>query len=128
MTEFDAARAVTRWHVRNAGRSDSREGVDVSTLSSLGAGALLVGCFVCAPAAQADPLIPPDNAEIQYLEQARRLLPIADDPVAFNSDGELLDSGRLACYRRDVTGQVGAQVTFVSPILTQLAFIYLCPQ
>jgi hypothetical protein len=93
-------------------------------------GALLAGLgwLVAAPTAEADPLIPPTPAELQFLAQARRILPGAGDPVAFNSDGELLDQGRLVCTKRDVAGEVGTDVTYVSPIITQLAFTYLCPQ
>jgi hypothetical protein len=93
-------------------------------------GALLAGpgCLVCGPLAHADPLTPPTPAEVQYLQEARRILPGSGDPIAFNSDGELLDRGRFACYERDVVGLVGVNGTFISPIVTQLAFIYLCPQ
>jgi hypothetical protein len=104
--------------------------MDVVALVMRGSVGLLLGfgCLIGMPAAQAEPLVPLDNAEIQYLEQARRLLPLTDDPIAFSNDGELLVKGRLACYRRDSSRQVGYQGTFVPAVLTQLAFIYLCPQ
>jgi hypothetical protein len=79
-----------------------------------------------APSAQAEPLIPPTPGEIQYLDQARRVLTVSHDPAAFRSDGELLVDGRFACDKRP-TGHVGYVATFVPPALTQLAFIYLCP-
>ncbi len=100
------------------------------TLKTFMAGVLLAasGCLVVVPVAHSDPLIPPSPGELQYLDQARRLLPGSGDPVAVNSDGELLDLGRYSCFRRDSTGLIGYEATYVSPILTQLAFIYLCPQ
>lgn len=100
------------------------------TLKVLTAGVLLAapGSLVGAPGAQADPLTPPSPAEIAFLDHARRVFPGSGDPDAFNSDGELLDQGRYACMKRDLDGQVGWEATFVSPIITQLAFIYLCPQ
>lgn len=101
------------------------------TLKRLMAGVLLAGsggCLVGVPLAQADPLTPLTPAENAFLDHARRVLPGSGDPVAFNSDGELLDQGRYVCMKRDTVGQVGYEATFVSPIITQLAFIYLCPQ
>lgn len=100
------------------------------TLKMIIAGVLLAGpvCLVGIPVALAEPLIPLSPAEIKFLDHARRVLPGSGDSDAFNSDGELLDQGRYACMRRDQTGQVGWESTFVSPIITQLAFIYLCPQ
>ncbi|WP_131815186.1 hypothetical protein [Mycolicibacterium holsaticum] len=53
----------------------------------------------------------------------RRVLPGSGDPVAFNSDGELLDKGRYVCYMRDANELVGYEATLVSAIVTQLAFI-----
>jgi hypothetical protein len=79
-----------------------------------------------AESAQAEPLTPLTSGELQYLDQARRVFSISHDPVAFRSDGELLALGRYACDKR-ATGFVGDAATFVSPALTQLAFIYLCP-
>lgn len=90
--------------------------------------ALAVGALLAvAPVAHADPLVPPTPAEIAYLDQLRRVLPAARDPVAFTSDGELLDKGRYVCYMRDVNHLVGYEATLVSAVVTQLAFIYLCP-
>ncbi len=100
------------------------------TRGMLAAGALLagLGCQVAVPVAHADPLTPLTPGENQFLDQARRMFPGSGDPDAANSDGELLDQGRYACFRRDSTGQIGYEVTYVSPIVTQLAFIYLCPK
>ncbi|WP_284235541.1 hypothetical protein [Mycobacterium antarcticum] len=81
----------------------------------------------CAQSAQAEPLTPLTPAELQYLDQARRVLSVSHDPLAFRSDGELLVDGRFACDKR-ATGMVGYEATLVAPALTQLAFIYLCPQ
>lgn len=91
--------------------------------------ALLVASAVSiavAPSAQAEPLTPLAPNEIEYLDQARRVFAVSHDPVAFRSDGKLLLDGRFACDQRDL-GYVGAAATFVSPVITQLAFIYLCP-
>jgi hypothetical protein len=86
------------------------------------------GCLIGPPVALADPLIPPTPGEIQFVEQARRILPGTGDPIAFNSNGELLGRGRQACLKRDSYNAIGQDVTYVSPIITQLAFVYLCPQ
>lgn len=102
----------------------------MTTLKMLAAGLLLVGpaLLVSATVAPADPLTPPTPAEMQFLDQARRLLPIAPDSmVAFNSDGELLDQGRQACFMRD-HGRVGYEASMLPPIVTQLALVYLCPK
>ena len=80
------------------------------------------------PVAHADPLIPLTPAEVGFLDHLHRVLPGSGDPTAFNSDGEQLDKGRYACYQRDVNGLVGFEATYVSSIVTQLAFIYLCPK
>lgn len=100
------------------------------TLKILTAGVLLTvpGYVVGPPAAQADPLVPLSPAELQFLEQARSILPRAGDPIAFNSDGELLDQGRLVCVRRDDYGLVGTGATLISSVIAQLAFVYLCPR
>jgi hypothetical protein len=100
------------------------------TPKMLTAGWLLVGpaLLVSAPAAPAEPLTPPTPAEMQFLDQARRLLPIAPDSmVAFNSDGELLDQGRQACFMRD-HGKVGYESSMLPPVITHLALVYLCPK
>jgi hypothetical protein len=78
-----------------------------------------------AQSAHAEPLTPLTPSEIQYLDQARQVLTVSHDPAAFRSDGELLVDGRFACDKRS-SGQVGYG-TFLTPALTQLAFIYLCP-
>lgn len=83
--------------------------------------------FAGAPPAQAEPLTPLSPAELQYLEQLHRVLPLSHDPIAFRSDGELLNRGRYVCRQRD-QGVVGQAATLESPVITQLAFIYLCPQ
>lgn len=101
----------------------------LTTLKTLTATLLLVGpaMVTSAPAVLADPLTPPTPAEMQFLDQARRILPKAPDSmVAFTNDGELLDQGREACFLRDI-GQVGYETSVLSPVITQLALIYLCP-
>ena len=80
-----------------------------------------------AQSVHADPLTPLTPNEIQYLEQARKVMTATRDPMAFHGDGRLLVDGRYACARRP-TDMVGNSGTFVDPILTQLAFIYLCPE
>jgi hypothetical protein len=79
-----------------------------------------------AQSAQAEPLTPLTPGELQYLDQARRVFSVSHDPVAFRSDGELLVDARYACDIR-AAGFVGYAGTYVPPALTQLAFIYLCP-
>lgn len=79
-----------------------------------------------AQLAQADPLNPLTPAEVQYLEQVRRVLTISHNDIAFRSDGELMVDGRYACQQRH-SGFVGQETTGVPSAVTQLAFIYLCP-
>jgi hypothetical protein len=100
----------------------------LTTLKILTAGVLLAGsaCLVDLQVAQADPLVPPTPAEIKFLDDLHRAFPGTHDPAAFHSDGVLLDTGWLACEKRKV-GLVGFQATGVSPIITQIAFIDLCP-
>jgi hypothetical protein len=75
----------------------------LTTLKMLTTGLLLVGpaLLFSAPAVPADPLTPPTPAEMQFLDQARRLLPRAPDSmVAFNSSCVITggsDTNR-ACY------------------------------
>jgi hypothetical protein len=89
---------------------------------------LVVGASLAgAQQAQAEPLTPLSPAELQYLEQLHRVFSVSHDPIAFRSDGELLNRGRDACLQRD-RGFVGQASTLQSPAITQLAFIYLCPQ
>ncbi len=76
--------------------------------------------------ARAEPLTPLSPGEVQYLDQLRRVLSVSHDPTSFRGDGELLDAGRFACNRR-AAGFVGQPVTYLSPAVIQLAFIYLCP-
>jgi hypothetical protein len=83
--------------------------------------------FAVAQPAQAEPLTPLSPAELQYLERLHRVLPLSHDPIAFRSDGDLLNRGRNVCRQRD-QGLVGHAATLESPAITQLAFIYLCPQ
>lgn len=80
-----------------------------------------------APPAHAEPLTPLGPAELQYLQQLHRVFSASHDPIAFRSDGELLDRGRDACRQRD-GGFVGQAAALETPAITQLAFIYLCPQ
>ncbi|ASL17551.1 hypothetical protein [Mycobacterium intracellulare] len=80
-----------------------------------------------SPVAAAEPLTPLSPAEVQYLQQLRRVFTAHQDPTAFRSDGELLDQGRMVCHQRE-NGLVGAAATLVAPAVTQLAFIYLCPR
>jgi hypothetical protein len=100
----------------------------LSSRKSLCVGALVALAVNVAGAqsAQAEPLTPLTPGELQYLDQARRVLTVSHDPAAFRSDGELLVNGRYACDKR-ATGFVGSAATFMSPTLVQLAFIYLCP-
>lgn len=79
-----------------------------------------------AQPAQADPLTPLTPAEVQYLEQARAVLTMSHDNIAFRSDGELLEDGRYVCRQRQI-GLVGQEATLLPSAITQLAFIYLCP-
>jgi hypothetical protein len=79
-----------------------------------------------AQAAQADPLTPLTPAEVQYLQQVRTVLTASHNDTAFRSDGELMVDGRHACQQR-ARGFVGQEATLVPSAVTQLAFIYLCP-
>ncbi|MCX2712008.1 hypothetical protein [Mycolicibacterium sp. J2] len=88
-------------------------------------GALAVG-MTGVQSAHADPLVPPTPAEISFLDQARRVFAASHNPAAFRSDGQLLSDGWYACDKR-AAGFVGTEATLVTPALTQLAFIYLCP-
>lgn len=96
---------------------------------ALAAGLLVTSAveMIGAQSAHADPLTPLTPNEIQYLEQAHKVLAMTHDPMAFRGDGRLLTDGRYACDRRP-TGMIGSSGTFVNPALTQLAFIYLCPE
>lgn len=82
--------------------------------------------MVAAQPAHADPLLPLTQAEIDYLSHARQVFAVSHNPVSFRSDGQLLSDGWYACDKR-AAGFVGAEATLVTPALTQLAFIYLCP-
>jgi hypothetical protein len=79
-----------------------------------------------AQPAQADPLTPLTPAELQYLQQVRTVLTASHNDAAFRSDGELMVDGRYACQQR-ARGFVGQEATLVPSAVTQLAFIYLCP-
>lgn len=81
---------------------------------------------VAGPVVHAEPLTPLTPAELQYLDQLRKVFAAKHDPSAFRSDGELLTMGQFVCDKR-ATGQVGAGATFQTPAVTQLALIYLCP-
>jgi len=93
--------------------------------AGLGA-ALVLGAVTAAPV-QSEPLTPLTPAEVQYLEQLRRVFALNHDPAEFRSDGELLSYGRFSCDRR-AAGYVGQGATLMTPAVTQLAFIYLCPE
>jgi hypothetical protein len=96
--------------------------------------------IVGMPSAQAAPLTPLTPAEVQYLEKLREVLALKHDPIAFNSDGELLDDGWYVCFSRDhglaaggspnaaPPAFVGQGVTLLSPAVTQVAFAVLCPK
>lgn len=90
---------------------------------------LLAGPVLLAgrPVAQAEPLLPPNPGETEFLDYLHRVLPGTGDPLAFNNDAELLAKGRYVCYMRDTNNLVGQQATLVSATVAQLAFIYLCP-
>ncbi|WP_406813488.1 hypothetical protein [Mycobacterium sp. M23085] len=78
------------------------------------------------PPAHAEPLKPLTPGEVQYLNHAHQVYAASRNPTALRSDGELLIDGRYACDKR-AAGYVGVGATFVDPVLSQLAFIYLCP-
>jgi hypothetical protein len=101
----------------------------LSTLRWLSAGLLLAIAMSVAGAqpAQAEPLTPLTPAELQYLEQVRTVLTVSHNNLSFRSDGELLLDGRYACEKRASHGMVGQEASLVTPAITQLAFIYLCP-
>ncbi|OBH11073.1 hypothetical protein [Mycobacterium sp. E1747] len=83
--------------------------------------------LVGTQSAHADPLTPLTPNEVTYLEQARKIMTATHNPMGFHGDGRLLTDGRYACARR-TTDIIGNSGTYVDPTLTQLAFIYLCPQ
>jgi hypothetical protein len=93
---------------------------------AVGAFAAVAVSLAAGAMAHAEPLTPLTPGELQYLDQARQLFAVKHDPAAFRSDGELLTMGHFVCDKR-ATGQVGAGATFQSPVITQLALIYLCP-
>jgi hypothetical protein len=55
------------------------------------------------------------------------VLTASHNNAAQRSDGELLIDGRYACEKRTSHGMVGQEASLVTPAITQLAFIYLCP-
>ncbi|MDA4108695.1 hypothetical protein MHOL44478_15725 [Mycobacterium holsaticum DSM 44478] len=79
-----------------------------------------------APSASAEPLTPLSPAEVEYLTQLRQVFSQYRDPAEFRSDGELLSLGRYVCEQRDI-GIVGSGATMVTPAISQLAFLHLCP-
>ena len=101
----------------------------MSTARQLLAGSLLVVALMVAGAqsAHAAPLTPLTPAELSYLEQLHRVFAASHDPIAFRSDGELLDRGRRVCAYQDLR-LVGQPATLETPAINQLALIYLCPQ
>lgn len=86
----------------------------------------MVVSVAAGPVVHAEPLTPLTPGELQYLDQLHQVFEAQHDPSAFRSDGELLARGQFVCAKRR-SGQVGAEVTYQSPAITQLAFIYLCP-
>lgn len=78
------------------------------------------------PTALAEPLTPLTQAEADYLQQLHRVFATYRDPAEFRSDGELLDLGRYVCIQSS-HGLVGYGATQITPAITQLALIYLCP-
>jgi hypothetical protein len=107
----------------------ARRATELSTLRGLSGGVLLAIALSVAGAesAHAEPLTPLTPTELQYLEQVRTVLTVSHDTAAFRSDGELLVAGRFACRMGSAHGMVGQLSTLVTPAVTQLAFIYLCP-
>jgi hypothetical protein len=87
--------------------------------------ALGVSLTEAAPAS-AEPLTPLSPAEVEYLGQLRHVFSAYRDPAEFLSDGELLNLGRYACDQRD-KGLVGYAATLITPAITQLALVHLCP-
>ncbi len=109
-------------------REETRKEIALKTWKCLWAvliAALTVN-MVAAQPAHADPLLPLTQAEIDYLGHARQVFAVSHNPVSFRSDGQLLSDGWYACDKR-AAGFVGTEATLVTPALTQLAFIYLCP-
>jgi hypothetical protein len=69
----------------------------VSSRKRLTVGALVtLAVSVATPLAHADPLTPLTPGEVQYLDQARQIYAVSQNPVAFRSDGELLTDGRYS--------------------------------
>lgn len=93
---------------------------------TVGALVAVVVSVAAGPTVHAEPLTPLTPGELQYLDQLRQVFAAKHDPSAFRSDGELLTMGQFVCDKRGA-GQVGAEATFQSPAITQLALIYLCP-
>ena len=100
--------------------------VNSRTRLTVGVLVAMVVSVAAGPAVHAEPLTPLTPGELQYLDQLHQVFEAQHDPSAFRSDGELLARGQFVCAKRRV-GQVGAEVTYQSPAITQLAFIYLCP-
>ncbi|HET7740809.1 MAG TPA: hypothetical protein VFL67_09190 [Mycobacterium sp.] len=92
----------------------------------MGSPLALVVSLIGAPSVPAEPLTPLAPAEVAYLEQLRQVFSTYRDPTEFRSDGELLDLGRFVCRQRD-RGLVGYGATLVTPAITQLALVHLCP-
>lgn len=82
--------------------------------------------LIGVPSAPAEPLTPLSPAEVEYLGQLRQVFSEYRDPAEFRSDGELLDLGHRVCRQRD-DGVVGSGATLLTPAISQLAFVYLCP-
>jgi hypothetical protein len=118
--------------VRRRGPADHRhqhEEAEVSIPEWLLVGPLLAltVSLTGAPPTAAEPLTPLSPAEIEYLGELRQVFSAYRDPTEFRSDGELLDLGRYVCRQRDDNGLVGYGATLVTPAVTQLALVHLCP-
>lgn len=95
-------------------------------LTTAAAALALALALATSPSTLADPLVPLTSDEVAYLDHARLVFAEKHDPVAFRSDGELLELGRYVCAKR-TAGFVGTEATLTSPAVTQLALIHLCP-
>jgi hypothetical protein len=111
-----------------SGRAESEDGL--SRFTFLAASIAVAGAagLFAAPSTSADPLTPPTPAEVKYLNDLRRIFPGTRDSAEFRGDGELLELGWYVCRQRDSANVVGYGATGVSPLISQVAFIDLCPR
>jgi hypothetical protein len=107
------------------GRSPGGAHVNISKRLLIGPLVAVVVTLTGVHAAQAEPWTPYTPAELQYLDQLRKVLRASHDPIAFRSDGELLTRGRNVCAL-DTMGVFGERATFETAAINQLAHIYLC--